>query len=77
MLQARLLYEVNRYLSDICQCSNKEAANHAYDIDEQDVVEMNNYSPRLLETVLTTTQEDLDVKVHWAYNSFREQIKGL
>ena len=71
--------EVIRYLSDTCQCSMEEASNHAYNIDEQgrDIVEMNNYSPRLLEIAQTIARIDLDVTVRRAYDTFREQIASV
>ena len=71
--------EVIRYLSDTCGCSSEEAANHAFNIDEQgrDIVEMNNYSPKLLEIAQTIARIDLDVTVRRAYDTFREQIASV
>ncbi|KAI5118525.1 hypothetical protein M0805_007693 [Coniferiporia weirii] len=71
--------EVIRHLSDTCGCSVEEAANHTRKIDEQgrDIVEMNSYSPRLLEIAQAVARIDLGVTVRRAYDSFREQIAGV
>ncbi|KAL5535029.1 UBR1 [Sanghuangporus sanghuang] len=71
--------EVIRHLADTCGCSVEEASNHASKIDEQgrDVVEMNNYSPRLLEIAQAIARIDLGVTVRRAYDTFREQIAGV
>lgn len=71
--------EVIRHLSDTCGCSAEEAANHAQKIDDQgrDVVEMNSYSPRLLEIAQAIARIDLGVTVRRAYDTFREQIAGV
>ncbi|THH04445.1 hypothetical protein EW145_g5517 [Phellinidium pouzarii] len=71
--------EVIRHLSDTCGCSVEEAANHTRKIDEngRDIVEMNSYSPRLLEIAQAIAKIDLGVTVRRAYDSFREQIAGV
>lgn len=71
--------EVIRHLADTCGCSYEEAARMTSKIDEhgRDIVEMNNYSPRLLEIASAIAKIDLGVTVRRAYDSFREQIASV
>lgn len=71
--------EVIRHVSDTCDCTVEEAANHASKIDEhgRDIVEMNNYSPRLLEIAQAIAKIDLGVTVRRAYDTFREQVAAV
>ena len=71
--------EVIRHLCDCCNCSPEEAANLVNNIDEQgrEIVEMNSYSPRLLEIAQSIARIELGVTVRRAYDSFREQIAGV
>lgn len=71
--------EVIRHLSDCCGCSMDEATNMTHNIDEQgrEIVEMNSYSPKLLEIAQSIARIELGVTVRRAYDSFREQIAGV
>ncbi|EJD04513.1 uncharacterized protein FOMMEDRAFT_107268 [Fomitiporia mediterranea MF3/22] len=71
--------EVTRHLTDTCGCSTEEAANHTAKIDDhgRDIVEMNTYSPKLLDIAQAIARIDLGVTVRRAYDTFREQIAGV
>lgn len=71
--------EVIRHLADCCSCSLEEATNLAHNIDEQgrEIVEMNNFSPKLLDIAQSISRIELGVTIRRAYDSFREQIAGV
>lgn len=71
--------EVIRHLADNCGCTPEEAMIHTTKIDEhgRDIVEMNGYSPRLLEIAQAIARIDLGVSVRRSYDTFREQIAAV